>query len=177
METKVCKGKYGCNKLLPLTAFRPYYDKRNKKSYLTNICKPCIRRKFRLQRNGFDGYNKGRFRTPPITRRCAKCKQVFLIIRFPTERTYTYKNGFSYKHHSYTCKTCLNKIKETKRYINLKDSYIRRNLVHGLKIKKEYITPDMIELKRAQIKLFREIKKQQNGNNNNRNHKESIEAT
>lgn len=115
-----------------------------------------------------------------ITRVCRKCGQEKPLEEFVKDKTR--ELGYSY-----TCKHCRRehackyradnhekvlertrkwrvdnpeKVRETRRYLReiLSDGYLRRQL----KQRNLPVTPETIDYKRIQLKLYREIKKQQN---------------
>lgn len=100
-----------------------------------------------------------------ITRVCRKCGQEKPLEEFVKDKTR--ELGYSY-----TCKHCRRehackyradnheKVRETRRYLReiLSDGYLRRQL----KRRNLPVTPETIDYKRIQLKLYREIKKQQN---------------
>jgi hypothetical protein len=108
-------------------------------------------------------------------------------IELPITMFYTHHDNRDNKiYHSTICKECENERNKTGNYkdlrtkaqhkynlthnkkralhqknirIQLQNNYIKNALQYGLGINRESITPEQIELKRAQLTLYREIKK------------------
>jgi len=137
MVTKICYGPLHSNgKELPINNFRiqKVTTKRPNKTYIyhipTNICKECAREENKIWRNN----NKKHIREK--NKKYSKTKKGKDIIR-----------------------RCRIKREQIKRN-TLTPDYIKHTIIYDLHLDKNSITPEQIELKKAQLTLYRQIKNQ-----------------
>ena len=138
MKTKICSGKHGCGKELPIDNFRKRIVRG--KYYLYNTCSECMRIAQAKRRATEEGKK--------MIKKYTSSKK-FLM----TQRRYA-------KNHPEKIKA------KRKRYHDssikeLKDSYIKLSLRQIFcEINSNNITPELIEAKRNQLKLYRYAKEQ-----------------
>lgn len=163
MKTKICSGKYGCNRELPVDQFKMIYYKNRGKFYPSTYCNDCMkvyRRNESIARrkknaSKINKYNKERYHSKPNEKTrmrewCKKYKQ--------TESGKVSQERWRQK-----------KLKDNPNYERdmdkhgrdtLSDNYIK-SLLWQFDIHDP--SPEIIQAKRLQLLLYRETKKLKDG--------------
>lgn len=185
METKICKD---CNIEKDINE---YYKM---KSWFHNICKKChnikqisyLHKKKKnllasikqqvcilcnidknIKHYKLHNINNGKF----YSKKCKECLKINIIIK---KRLYNIRNKNNIAEYNKTyrinnkniIKECLKKYHK-KESENLTDMYIKSTICNKNDLKRSYITQELIELKRKQLKLYRHVKQETSKNKNN----------
>ena len=170
METKLCDGKHGCGRLLPVSKFGRY---NNYWANYRNVCRECesIDSSRRYQKKHGDAINAKRIaRANEKTRVCKSCSIEYPIEEFAVSGRHKI-NGEPCTYRKANCKKCHrwwtnnvageawrkpynDMIRDT-----LHDVYIKA-MLRNMDIIDP--SPEIINAKRLQIMLFRETKNKKN---------------